>query len=221
MTTSWAARSLPVSYYPPFRLHGTPIICRGGGKSIPLPKKFHRSAQSRQTWGMSAFWKKIQQGKLVNTINISQICWWNQNVWILVVNIFCVSKVSKYWELNCAINPYKTVGIKDQGCFSNKGCFQGDFQKAIWKVKGTLDQSYGGGWRLWAPRVRNGWFWIRGQGSSIYVWICIPIYIFLYLYLNVKGTLDLWYGDGRRLTPFWIRGQGSSIYDAACSVDEI
>ena len=37
----------------------TPIICRG---SIPpAPKKFHGSAQSRQTWGMNTFWKKIQK----------------------------------------------------------------------------------------------------------------------------------------------------------------
>ena len=42
-------------------------------------------------------------------------------------------------------DPFKTVGTKDQGCFSNKGCFQEDFGKAIWKVKGTLDLSYGGG----------------------------------------------------------------------------
>ena len=41
-------------------------------------------------------------------------------------------------------DPFKTVGTKDQGCFSNKGCFQEDFGKAIWKVKGTLDLSYGG-----------------------------------------------------------------------------
>ena len=59
-----------------------------GGKSIPLPKKFHRSAQSRQTWGMSAFWKKIQQGKLVNTINIY--------ITNMLVEAECMSTCGKY-----------------------------------------------------------------------------------------------------------------------------
>ena len=94
MTTSWAARSLPVSYYPPFRLHGTPIICGRGGRAFLVLQRNSTDQLSRgklEGWAPSSEGKyRMGESKFTKTkIYRSQIFRCKPNVWTLVVNIFC------------------------------------------------------------------------------------------------------------------------------------
>ena len=62
MTTSWAARSLPVSYYPPFRLHGTHLSFAGGAFLLLQRNSTDQLGRGKlEGWGMNTFWKKIQK----------------------------------------------------------------------------------------------------------------------------------------------------------------
>ena len=165
MTTSWTARSLPVSYCPPFRLHGTPIICSRGEKSIPPPpKKFLTSARSRKTWGMSAFSSKSRaessQTKDVKTTEAENV---------QTGSIKYMEHLKAIWSNNqITKNPI----LRRSRLFQQINVVCGDFRKPIWKVKdvkGTLDLSYGGGWILcWPWEMDDSEFWVRAQKSSIY-----------------------------------------------------